>query len=149
MSSDPAALSNLRDLALPAPVAWWPPRPGWWLAAALLLALASFGVAWLARRHRANAYRRAALRALRQTAPEALGALLKRAALAAAPRAAVAGLTGEAWAAFLGRTGGFPRSALAALAQAALNPSRPIDAARMGAARAAVRRWIRRHRIRT
>jgi hypothetical protein len=147
MTSDPADLSNLRDLALPVPVAWWPPQPGWWLLAAGLLALAGFGVAWLVRQHGANAYRRAALRALPQTAPEALGALLKRTALAAAPRAAVAGLTGEDWAAFLERTGGFPHAALAVLTQAALDPAHPVDRAAIDAARAAARRWIRGHRI--
>jgi hypothetical protein len=147
MTPDPAALANLRGLALPGSVAWWPPQPGWWLLAAGLLALMGCGVAWLVRRHRANAYRRAALRALPQTAPAALADLLKRTALAAAPRPAVAGLTGEAWAAFLARTGGFPRSAQLVLAQAALDPAQPLDVAQTEAVQAAVRHWIRRHRV--
>jgi hypothetical protein len=149
MTADPAALANLRDIALPTPIAWWPPQPGWWLVTAALLALVGFGVAALTRCHHANAYRRAALRELPQTEPQALGALLKRTALAAAPRAAVASLTGDAWATFLQQTGGFPRSARIALAEAALQPSRSADAARMDAARAAMRHWIRHHRVRT
>jgi hypothetical protein len=147
MSPDPAALSNMRDIALPPPVAWWPPQPGWWLVLAGVLVLLGFGMAWVIRRYRANAYRRAALRALSQTAPEALGALLKRTALAAAPRTAVAGLTGDQWAEFLDHTGGFPRVAHATLNQAALNPARQIDAASLQQARAATRHWIRGHRI--
>jgi hypothetical protein len=148
MTSDPSALANLRDIALPAPLAWWPPQPGWWLLTGGLLALAGFGVGVLQRRYRANAYRRAALRALLQTEPQAFGALLKRTALAAAPRTDVASLTGDAWAGFLQQTGEFPRSAFMTLAQAALQPSLPVDAAQMDAARAAMRRWMRRHRVR-
>jgi hypothetical protein len=147
VSSDPTSLSNLRDIALPPPVVWWPPQPGWWLVFAGVLVLAGFGVAWIIRRYRVNAYRRAALRALPQTAPDALGALLKRTALAAAPRSAVAGLTGEQWAEFLDQTGGFPRAAHATLVQAALNPAGQIDAASLEEARAAARHWIRRHRV--
>ncbi|HEY8290778.1 MAG TPA: DUF4381 family protein [Acetobacteraceae bacterium] len=148
MTHDPADLSNLRDIALPTPIPWWPPQPGWWLLLAGLLVLVLFGVAWLVRRYRANAYRRAALRALQQTGPEALAALLKRTALAAVPRATVAGLTGNAWAAFLEQTGGFPRSAEVTLTRATLDPARPLDPTGVEAARSAMRRWIRRHRIR-
>lgn len=147
MGSDPASLSNLRDIVLPPPVAWWPPQPGWWLVLAGVLVLAGFGLASIIQRYRANAYRRAALRALPQTAPEALGALLKRTALAAAPRTAVAGLTGEQCLEFLDRTGGFPRAAYATLVQAALNPALQIDAGSAEEARAAARHWIRRHRM--
>jgi hypothetical protein len=147
MSPDAAALSNLRDVALPQPVAWWPPQPGWWLVFATILALAGFGVAALARHYRANAYRRAALRELPETEPEALGALLKRTALAAAPRPAIAGLTGQRWADFLEQTGGFPRAAYETLAEAALKPAEQIDPMRAELAKAAARYWIRRHRM--
>jgi Domain of unknown function (DUF4381) len=147
MSPDPAALSNLRDIALPQPVAWWPPQPGWWLVFAGVLMAAGFAVATIARRYRANAYRRAALRALPETGPEALGALLKRTALAAAPRTVAAGLTGEPWAEFLDRTGGFPRAAHDTLVQAALQPAQQIDPTQVEEARAAARYWIRRHRM--
>ena len=33
----------LRDIHLPAPVGWWPPAPGWWLLAGLMLAV----IIWL------------------------------------------------------------------------------------------------------
>ena len=60
-----AALHPLRE---PLPVGWWPPAPGWWLLAALVL-VALLALAWFAlRRYRANAYRRQALARLRELA---------------------------------------------------------------------------------
>jgi len=49
----PDLLQQLRDLQLPANPTWWPPAPGWWLVAALLLALG-----WLGVRIALRAYRR-------------------------------------------------------------------------------------------
>ena len=36
-------LQQLRDLHLPADTVWWPPAPGWWLLAALLLVAITYG----------------------------------------------------------------------------------------------------------
>ncbi|MCW9013731.1 MAG: DUF4381 domain-containing protein [Gammaproteobacteria bacterium] len=38
---NPGKLSELplRDIHLPDPVSWWPPAPGWWLLAVLIIAL--------------------------------------------------------------------------------------------------------------
>lgn len=105
-----AALHPLRE---PLAVGWWPPAPGWWLLAALLMA-ALLVLAWYAlRRYRANAYRRRALARLEQLAalhqqqhdPQQLlaetNALLKSVALLAYPRREVAASSGAAWLAFL------------------------------------------------
>lgn len=42
---------KLRDIHLPAPPSWWPPAPGWWVLAALVLLALAIGV-WIWRRHR-------------------------------------------------------------------------------------------------
>ena len=126
MSADPADLSNLHDIALPAPVSYWPPAPGWWILGFALLAVTLILIARLVAHHRRNAYRRAALRELDAIGPAVdsasavcISAVLKRAALVAFPREQVAGLTGPAWLAFLDRTGrtdAFGNGDLAALA---------------------------------
>lgn len=106
---------QLRDIHLPAPVSWWPPAPGWWFVAALLLFLAAVGY-WLLRRWRRQRWRREALEELarlRQSAATSrqlaqLSMLLRRVAVTCFPRQDVASLTGPEWLAFLERhDGGF------------------------------------------
>lgn len=150
MSADPADLANLRDLALPPPVAWWPLPVGWRIVAAGTLAIAAIALLRLWRHYRADSYRRAALRELAALPPTAgasvIAELLKRAALAAYPRAEVAGLSGGAWLDFLDRSGGtsdFTAGAGRALPDAACGAARPFDQA---AVTACVRRWIKGHR---
>jgi len=142
--SDPADLSNLRDIVLPPEVALWPPAPGWWIVAAGGAAALAILVGAAVARYRHNAYRRAALRELDKAEARDISAILKRAALAAWPRAEVASLTGAAWLAFLDRTGrtdAFSRG-----------PGRDLEALAFGAAGdrnavlAAARAWLRGHR---
>jgi len=144
MTSDSASLDNLRPLALPAPVSWFPPQPGWWILLGALAAFAALGIWRLVQAYRADAYRRAALAELQMLAQEQniaapLTTLLKRTALAAYPREDVAGLTGAAWQRFLGA--GFPPS----LWQAALT-LQPLAPADTTASLNAARLWIRTHR---
>lgn len=102
----------LQDIHLPVPGGWWPPAPGWWLLAALILGL----VVWLVHRlHRLWRRRRKQRMVLRRfdelantaTLPArerltALLALLRRAAIASHPHSA--GLSGEDWLRFLDGT---------------------------------------------
>jgi len=152
-----AALAQLRDIHLPAAVSAWPPAPGWWLLAALVLA-AGLGAALAWRRHRRSA-RTAALRqvaelerAARQgrLAPAELATasaeLLRRAAIARFGRAQVARLQGADWIDFLNRVAAragpppFAGPVAAALAQGPYAPAPEVpDAALL----AAVRRWLR------
>ncbi len=153
MTPDPGDLANLRDLALPTAIPWWPPTFGWWVLAVGLLGIALLLLADGVRRYRRNAYRRAAIRELRALATAlspvlapAVAAVLKRTALAAYPRGRVAGLTGAGWAGFLSRTGGFAPEASAALRRATVDPSRPLDPPETHAVLVAARAWVRRHR---
>jgi hypothetical protein len=105
MNDDVASLDRLHDLAMPPPIPWWPPAPGWY---ALFAILALATVAWAVRqwfRWRANAYRRAALRELQSahTVP-AISEVLRRVALSIAPRSTVAELTGAKWPEWLAET---------------------------------------------
>ncbi|OQX38543.1 MAG: hypothetical protein B0D91_03825 [Oceanospirillales bacterium LUC14_002_19_P2] len=110
------ALEALKPNHHPDPVTWWPPAPGWWLAA--LIVLAGVGVsAFLLYRHYArNRYRRAALQETQRIAKALknsedshalisdLNQLLKRVALSAWPRDTVAALHGNEWLNFLDKT---------------------------------------------
>lgn len=146
-------LDQLYDIAEPPPVSMMPATWAWAVLAGLLLALLAFGLwAWLRHRRR-TAYRRAALAELRALAPDLvagdpaalapLDRLIRRTALVAFPRPEVATLTGEAWIAFLDRTGGTFAPFGPALATGPYAPDPPaFDGA---ALLAAGRHWIARH----
>ena len=138
--SDPADLSNLRDIVVPPAVSFWPPAPGWWMVGAACVVAAGFAVAAAVRHWQRNAYRREALRALDTADSRDISAILKRAALAAFPREQVASLNGAAWLAFLDRTGGtaFASTALLALTYGGNGDSGPVVAQ--------ARHWIEWHR---
>ena len=147
MNPDPASLQNLRDIVSPPPVPWWPLAPGWWLVLMLLgLLLAVMALrGW--RRWRAHAYRRDALRALREADSLAsVAEILKRAALMAASRSRVASLSGSAWVQWLAETGGrtVPPAARQALSSGIYDESAVANASELTAFAA---HWIRGHRI--
>jgi hypothetical protein len=108
----------LRDIHLPDAIGWWPPAPGWWLVAALVLAgMAVYAVHYYRGRHK-----RVALRALTRVRAaleqgaepvvclQHVSTILRRFAMTsvAAPRATagaaahdVPGLIGERWLEYL------------------------------------------------
>ncbi|MBZ6074718.1 DUF4381 domain-containing protein [Microvirga puerhi] len=149
MNGDPADLSNLRDIALPSAVSWWPPAPGWWLIGAGIVATVLVASIRAYRRYRANAYRREAIRELDALSDrKAVMPLLKRAAMTAYGRGSVAALSGADFLTFLDRTGrtedftSGPARLLPALAYSRETTMTPLDFA---AAVAAARRWLQIH----
>lgn len=102
---------ELRDIHLPAEPSWWPPAPGWWMLAIIVITLLAWLFLWLRRRFDRRRWRRqimneldriAASELLRKDSPRLIGELsqlLRRSGRlidAGAP-----GLRGSAWLAFL------------------------------------------------
>lgn len=57
-----SALDQLKDIHLPPAISWWPPAPGWWLLATLVLGLFWWGLRFALRRHRERLFSRQAKR---------------------------------------------------------------------------------------
>ena len=116
---NPAATATLelRDIHAAAAPGVWPPAPGWWLLAVLLIALLVISTLWLLRRYRdyrlkcqimdeidaltASRTKENSIVFLTQ-----LSVLLRRIALRRYARERVASLTGSDWLRFLDATGG-------------------------------------------
>ena len=150
-------LDQLKDIHLPPLVDWWPPAPGWWLLAVLVLAGLAWVILYLRRRAAKPDLRREAESELRQIesawrehqddarlAAE-LSALLRRIAISLYPETDVAGMTGEAWLRWLdGRMGeeAFEKGAGRALMESAYRPDATLDNPEMLVT--LVRRWLER-----
>ena len=150
--TDPGSLERLHDIAVPPPVSWWPPAPGWYVVGAVVLVIAGVAL-WVAvSRWWKNRYRRAALRELDQlprSGVAALAELLKRTALAAYPRERVASLTGEPWLKFLNETGHteeFTRVPGNVIGDAEYQPDPMLIDKHVPALFLLVRHWIAHHR---
>jgi hypothetical protein len=146
---------DLRDIHLPEQPGLWPPAPGWWLLALLLIVAMIMAGARGLRLWRRLRRRRAILAELEQLQTDrepgpalaaAVSTMLKRVALSRYPRVEVAPLSGEDWLRFLDRTGGGGRFAEGpgrALADAPYAPATAgVD---VGGLLAAARDWVRRN----
>ncbi len=110
---------ELRDIHAAAQPAFWPPAPGWWLMGAVILIVLILAVvkglqAWHRWRRRRFVLNELQALSKLDAGPELAArtsALLKRVALERFARREVARLSGEAWLAFLDRTGGDGRFA--------------------------------------
>ncbi len=158
MSGDPGDLANLRDLSIPAPVSFWPPAPGIWIALAALAAVLAIVLWRWVLRYRAAAYRRAALAELREIAA-AIGsgdgdaatrvsAVMKRVAMVEYGRERVASLTGKAWLDFEADIGaGSDTSAIRTLLADARDGHGKADPAELRLMVAQAVRWVGHHRL--
>ena len=150
MQNDP--LSQLRDIHLPEPGGLWPPAPGWWVLAAVILATGfAFGI-WLLRRHRRNRWIKSAKQELERIRNsdcteseklDELNRLLKRAARRRYPDQHPESLSGDPWIAFLteksGRNDGRLEQVFRNLAQSSWHPEPQVSFAD---AERAARTWL-------
>ena len=110
-------LVNLKDIHLPPPVSFWPPAPGWWILAVLLISSLFICSVWFYRQHKKRKPKIEALRILRDlqilylnsqdevASLRSLSNLLRRTALTFHDKDAVASLQGSSWLEFLDKTG--------------------------------------------
>ncbi|WP_294226711.1 DUF4381 domain-containing protein [uncultured Shimia sp.] len=137
-------LNQLAEVPDPMPVSMVPQTAGWLVLLAAVMAVLAWRGWRLWQHYQANAYRRAALKALSASGddPVVISGILKRAAMVAYGRRRVAGLSGQAWVAFLAETGAaqFDDTALFSAAyQKAPGQSDPQLAT-------AAREWVKSHK---
>jgi len=139
VDTDPYSLSELRDIVVPDAPPFWPPAPGLWVAAGIVILLV-FLFAWrIYSRVQRNAYRKAGLQLVVEAGTnQDVSVTLKRVALAAFPREDVASLYGDAWTAFLHKT--CPQEDFQALSQIDAESSADANLVKLAST------WIRHHR---
>ncbi len=131
-------MAQLRDIHMPEPGGFWPPAPGWWLLAILVLALAIWLGVVLWRRHQRNRWIRDARRELAGLKATAqadnkwfaeLNALLKRCARERYPESQPHTLSGHQWADFMLRTQpSLDKAEVESLVNAAWSPAPQLPA---------------------
>ncbi|MQT14987.1 DUF4381 domain-containing protein [Segnochrobactrum spirostomi] len=148
-------LAGLHDIHLPQPVPFWPPAPGWWILAGLIVLALIAAAIYEWRRRQTLGYR--ALRALEaiekdsehyrdaHAAAAASALLIRRIVVTRFGRERLAGLTGDRWQTFLSEgKNGLPAEVSRLVAVAAYAPP---GGAGVSVERAtvfeAVRGWIR------
>lgn len=153
---NPDLLSQLRDIHATAPVPWWPPAPGWWMLALLLLVLLGWVGRRLLARYRIHQRRRQMLGWIDhlnanidpQRDPQAylstLNRIFKLVALRAFPDQHCAVLSGQDWVVFLVEKMEKSQSA-ASLGALALGPYDPAPRFDPDQLSELARYWIRRH----
>jgi len=148
-------LEQLRDIHLPPGISWWPPAPGWWVLAGVVViaALAAVGVSYVRRRtvryralHELNDLRRDEnLGAV--SAAERIAVLLKRIVLQRSATKSIGVEHGTRWVERLTQDpGGMPAEIARFLALAPYADAERIDHSPDRAALfTATDRWIRRN----
>lgn len=145
-------LSQLRDIHLPETGGFWPPAPGWWILAALLIVALAVLIRLILKRRKKNRWFRFARAELarleRSASPDPswfaqLNTLLKQAARERYPDQHPEALTGDAWVEFLLTTAPSDRVASRPVAEALVNSAwRPRVSAAPTEALAFARLWL-------
>ena len=154
-------LAQLADIHLPEPVGYWPPAPGWWILAPLIVVGLWLGgrrlvATWRRRRHCRQAllelegiFDAFALAetdepgAERPRCVNAFNSVLRRVALTHFPESTVARLGGEDWLRFLRNNGdcmNLDRELAAALSHGRFQPAVSVDVDKL---HSFGREWIR------
>ena len=149
-SQDP--LSQLKDIHLPATGGFWPPAPGWWALAFLLIGLVILAILFWVRHRRKRRWRVVARQNLARLKHDAeptpawfdrLNTLLKQCARQCHPDQQPDVLSGQGWIDFLLSTAPEDRIAsrpvVEAMVQATWNPHTEADP---GQALAFAKRWL-------
>lgn len=152
---NPDLLAQLKDIHAAAPVSWWPPAPGWWILAFLLLAM----LVWVGRillgRYRVRQRRIQMLGWVDhlnasidpQKDPHSylstINRIFKVVALRAFPTQQCAAMAGNEWSEFLQQQlKGEQREALSVLATGPYKPAPDFDPATISEL---ARVWIKQH----
>ncbi|MDX1756643.1 MAG: DUF4381 domain-containing protein [Marinobacter sp.] len=146
-------MSQLRDIHLPEPGGFWPPAPGWWALALIVMVLVTVLAIWLVRKHRRNRWIALALAELDALAEQQrrdtawfvrLNELLKRSARHRYPDRVPEALSGQSWIDFLLETS--PRDRIAArpvVAALVASSWQPRPSCNPDQALAVSRQWLR------
>lgn len=154
--NQPNPLDNLRDIHLPEAISAWPPAPGWWILAIIILCLL-FWVGWkLRQRYQKKHLMRVSLSILTELEqdyashqdPRKLvkqySSLIRRIAVARFSRSEAASLTGNSWLEFLNSSGQqeYFNGDIGQLLLSAPYRQVTIDSAQLDALGQAIRSWV-------
>ena len=153
---NPELLSQLRDIHAAAEPGWWPPAPGWWVLAVLLIAVLTLALRFGFKKWRVQKRRKRLMAALNAIPGEfnpeenphdylaQLNKVFRVVALRAFSDTASARLQGEEWVSFIHSLlpDGADSGSLAALATGPYQPSPEFNA---DALHHLARTWIKRY----
>ena len=151
-AADPALLAQLQDIHSAGQPLWWPPAPGWWILAIILLLVLAFVlrkiVKWLSVRRRRKAWLRALEDLIREYDPvqhpheylAGLNRLFRAVAVKAFPGTACARLQGEEWVAFIASL--MPEGSADKMGALASGPYEPLPSFEAASLNVSASTWV-------